>query len=220
MRFISHLDWLEMAERILIRAGLPVAHSEGYRPRMIMKGTPPLPIGVESQCELLQIFLLDRMDPKDVANRLMNSVPRYVDLNWVSHMRFMPLKNPYKAIAAAEYTIGFKEELTIEKRKRVVSLVESLVPDTEGEPISSGPEPALLKPVGGRIIRIDDAEGFLMGESNEIKLTGKMDPNETLHAAKFGFFLFEAVPLTRYPRIIKTGYLRKTNGRLEPVFKR
>jgi hypothetical protein len=220
MRFISHLDWLEMAERILVRAGLPFVYSEGYRPRIVMKGSPPLPIGVESKCELLQIFLRDVMDPKDVARRLMHAVPQDIEVDWVSHMRFKPAKNPYNAIVAAEYMFRFKEELSMDKRQRIVALIESLKPGSTGHSLVAGPDADILKPVANRVLEIVDADAFLEGASDEINLIGKMDPNETLHAAKLGFFLYETAPLARYPRIVKMGYLRNSNGVLEPVFRR
>ncbi len=220
LRFISHLDWLAMAERILIRANLPVAYSEGFRPRMVMKASPPLPIGVESGCELLQVFLREPFDPKDVAKCLSEAVPEGIGLRWVQHMRFKPQKNPYKAIVAARYLIEFKESLSETKRERVVSLMSSLKPEMREDGISIGPDAEILKPLAGRLIEIDDPPSFLEGKSNEIQITGKMDPNATLHAAKLGLFLYEAVPLTRFPRIVKTGYLRQTKSGLEPVFVR
>lgn len=220
LRFISHLDWLAMAERILIRANLPVAYSEGFRPRMIMKASPPLPIGVESGCELLMVFLREPFDPKDVAMRLSDAVPEGIGLRWVQHMRFKPQKNPYKAIVAARYSIEFKDPLPGAKRERIVSLLNSLKPEMHEDGIIIGPDAEILKPIAGRLIEIDDPPFFLEGKSNEIQITGKMDPNATLHATKLGFFLYEAVPLTRFPRIVKTGYLRQTKDGLEPVFVR
>jgi hypothetical protein len=220
LRFISHLDWLAMVERILIRANLPVAYTEGYRPRIVMKASPPLPIGVQSECELLQVFLRDHYDPKDVAMRLSDAVPEDIDLRWVQHMRFKPQKNPYKAIVAAGYTIEFKESLPVAKRELVVSLLNSLKPESREDAISIGPDAETLKPVAGRLLEMDDASSFLEGDEGKVRIRGKMDPVETLHAAKLGFFLCETVPLTRFPRIVKTGYFRQTPKGLEPVFVR
>lgn len=220
IRFISHLDWLVMVERILTRAHMPLSYTEGHRPRVVMKGSPPLPTGIESNCEMLQIFLREHLDPKEVARRLSVAVPEGVGLEWVQQMRFKPPKNPYKAIAAAEYTIELKEPLSGEKRERMVSLLNALRPDTDEDELQFGPDPAVMKPIAGRLLEIKEPLPFIEGEVNELEIIGMMDANETLHAAKLGFFLYETVPLTRIPRILKLAYLRRTNKGLEPVFVR
>ncbi len=220
IRFISHLDWLVMVERILTRANIPVSYTEGYRSRVVMKGSPPLPTGIESNCELLQIFLREHIDPKEVARRLSVAVPDGVGLEWVQQMRFKPPKNPYKAIAAAEYTIELKEPLSGEKRERMVSLLNALKPGTDEDELQFGPDPAVMKPIARRLLEIKEPLPFVEGEVNELEIIGMMAANETLHAAKLGFFLYEAVPLTRIPRILKLAYLRRTTKGLEPVFVR
>jgi hypothetical protein len=218
MRFISHLDWLAMAERILARASLPVVYSEGYHPRIIMKTSPPLPIGVESHCELMQIFLREHLEREEVSGRLSSAVPEGITLKWAKGMRFKPPKNPYRAIVAAEYAIEFKDTLTREKMERTISLMKSLMPDGEADEQPAGPGPEWMKPVAGRIIDIRDYKSYMDGSSNRIDLIGKMDSKETLHAAKLGFFLCESTPLERFPRIVKTGYLRRTDKGFEAVF--
>ena len=218
IRFISHLDWLVMVERILTRANIPVSYTEGYRARVVMKGSPPLPTGIESNCELLQVFLREQFDPKEAARRLSLAVPEGVRLEWVQQMRFKPPKNPYKAIVAAEYSIELKEPLSGEKRERMVSLLNSLKPDTDEDELQVGPDPAVMKPLAGRMLKIKEPLPFIEGETSKLEIIGKMDANETLHAAKLGFFLYEAVPLTRIPRIVKLAYLRSTTKGLEPVF--
>lgn len=221
LRFISHLDWLAMVERILTRAQLPVAYSEGYHRRPIMKASPPLPTGAASQCELLQIFLDGVCDPKDVAQRLMASVPEDVTLKWAQAMRFKPQKNPYKAIAAAEYRYEFRAAIPGDRRERLLSLLESLKPGPDGEIDNIlGPDPGTLKPIAGRLIAILNSDEYLNGNIDHIRLIGQMDASATLHAAKLGFFLYESVPLTRYPLITKLTHLRKTDSGYEPVFVR
>ena len=221
LRFISHLDWLAMVERIFTRAELPVVYSEGYHPRPIIKASPPLPTGVASLCELLQIFFFAQQDPKDAARKLADALPEGVGLNWVQPMRFKPPKNPYKAIAAAEYSYDFREPLRADRKERLLSALMTLLCDSVRENASAfGPDMITMKPITGKLIEIKEQEKFLEGESNQVRLVGKMDSMETLHAAKLGLFLYEIVPLGRYPLITKLTHLRQTPKGYEPVFAR
>ncbi len=218
-RFISHLDWLAMVERILIRARLPVVYSEGYHRRPVMKASPPLPTGVASKSELLQLFFYEHCDAKDVARRLSSVVPEDIALRWVQPMRFKPAKNPYKAIAAAEYNVDFRMDLTTDEREKIISLSKSLMPDAELPDVELRDE-KILKAVAGRLLEIKNADEFLNGGTGSLQLIGRMDDQATLHAAKLGFFYFESVPLKRFPLITKLGYLRSTDSGYEPVFVR
>ena len=218
LRFISHLDWLAMVERIFARAEIPVVYSEGFHPRVIIKATPPLPTGVASLCELLQVFFFAQKDPMEVARRLVDAVPDGVGLNWVQPMRFKPPKNPYKAIVAAEYTYDFRYPLPVEKRKRAISVLRTLFAGGEQEDSAFGPDITTIKQIAGKLIEIKDDDKFIYGESNRIRVVGKMDNVETMHAAKLGFFLYETVPLERFPLITKLTHLRQTPKGYEPVF--
>src|SRR5690606_33558809 len=54
-RFASHLDLGRALGRALRRAGLPVAYSQGFHPLPKMAFGPPLPVGVESEAEFVDI---------------------------------------------------------------------------------------------------------------------------------------------------------------------
>ncbi|MFA5097638.1 MAG: TIGR03936 family radical SAM-associated protein [Candidatus Margulisiibacteriota bacterium] len=55
--FIGHLDMIRLWERAVRRGELPVAYSQGYNPRQKLAFGPPLPLGMASDCEYLDIFL-------------------------------------------------------------------------------------------------------------------------------------------------------------------
>ena len=56
VKFISHLDILRLWQRALHRAEIPVAYSEGFNPHPRISLAAPLPIGVTSQAELMDIL--------------------------------------------------------------------------------------------------------------------------------------------------------------------
>src|SRR5262249_51180171 len=56
-RFISHLELIEVFTRALRRAGLPVAFSGGHHPQPRLRFSPGLPVGAESECEVIDVDL-------------------------------------------------------------------------------------------------------------------------------------------------------------------
>jgi radical SAM-linked protein len=57
LKFIGHLDVQKLFELAFRRSNLPLAFSEGFHPHMLFSIANPLSLGVESQCELLEIYL-------------------------------------------------------------------------------------------------------------------------------------------------------------------
>jgi len=60
-RYLTHLDVMRMWERVLKRAALPVAYSEGFSPRPRIALAAPLAVGMTSDCELLEMIMLERV---------------------------------------------------------------------------------------------------------------------------------------------------------------
>ncbi len=63
-------------EEAAVRAALPVARSEGQRPRMRIEVGPPLPQDVSSDWELADILLTERLDTANVVARLNKWLPQ------------------------------------------------------------------------------------------------------------------------------------------------
>jgi len=56
-KYMSHLDNMRYIERAIRRANLPVAYSQGFNPTMKLSFGPPLPLGITSETELIEIIL-------------------------------------------------------------------------------------------------------------------------------------------------------------------
>jgi radical SAM family uncharacterized protein/radical SAM-linked protein len=74
-RFISHLELIEVIDRACRRAGLPLAFSRGHRPAPRLRFSPGLPVGAESDCELLDIDLTEALPPAEVGRRFGGYLP-------------------------------------------------------------------------------------------------------------------------------------------------
>lgn len=55
LRCISHLDLMRLWQRAIRRAGLPVAYSQGFSPHQKVSFGPPLPLGMTSRGEYLDL---------------------------------------------------------------------------------------------------------------------------------------------------------------------
>ena len=75
LKFLSHLDLMRLWERALRRAGMPPAYSEGFSPHPKISLAAPLPVGVTSTAEIMDIFLGGRITPAVLVQRLAPQLP-------------------------------------------------------------------------------------------------------------------------------------------------
>ncbi len=61
VKYITHLDLMRYWERVLRRAGLPLAYSGGSNPTPRLSLASPLPVGVTSAAELMDVYLTRRV---------------------------------------------------------------------------------------------------------------------------------------------------------------
>lgn len=81
LRFVSHLDMMRLWERACRRARLPIAHTQGFNPRPRIALACPLPTGVTSRAEKVDLFLTARLAPRDVLERLHAALPAGVEVS-------------------------------------------------------------------------------------------------------------------------------------------
>lgn len=80
-RFTSHLDLARTWERVLRRAGVPLAYSQGFNPRPKIQLAAALPLGYASICEVVDIWVecgLER--PDSVVAWLRETAPEGLDI--------------------------------------------------------------------------------------------------------------------------------------------
>ena len=59
MRFLSHAETMRLFQRACVRAGVKVAYSQGFNPHQRMSLVPPRSVGVESDDDLLCLWLAE-----------------------------------------------------------------------------------------------------------------------------------------------------------------
>lgn len=74
-RFLSHLDLMATMEYAIRRAGLPVALSEGFNPRLKMSIAAPLNLGYVGEREIMELVLSEAVPPEEICARLGAALP-------------------------------------------------------------------------------------------------------------------------------------------------
>jgi radical SAM-linked protein len=85
LMYISHLDLAKTMQKIIIRAGIDIWYSEGFNPQPKLVFAVPLPVGVESECEYMDIKLNTPMDCDEISRRLTANFPDEMSVEDVYH---------------------------------------------------------------------------------------------------------------------------------------
>lgn len=73
--YISHLDLLRTFQRVFLRQGLVLRHSQGFHPHPILSFALPLSVGQASDCEILDFEVNEDMDGAGLPEALNAFMP-------------------------------------------------------------------------------------------------------------------------------------------------
>lgn len=73
--YISHLDLLRTFQRVFLREGLVLRHSQGFHPHPLLSFALPLPVGQSSDCELLDFEVDGQVDCAALPENLNRFMP-------------------------------------------------------------------------------------------------------------------------------------------------
>ena len=75
LRWISHRDVACAMERLMRRAGLALRMSEGFHPKPKLSFPSALAVGIEGRDEVMELELVEPVDPADIRRRLAALAP-------------------------------------------------------------------------------------------------------------------------------------------------
>jgi radical SAM-linked protein len=104
MCYTGHLDVLRAWERTFRRAEIPLAFTQGFNPRPRINMVAALPLGFTSECELMELWLMEDLESSQLQNQIKDSLPPGLMIYKVIQV---PNKLPklQKVIQAAEYDV-------------------------------------------------------------------------------------------------------------------
>jgi radical SAM-linked protein len=82
-KYISHLDLMRTMQRVFLRAGIKLRHTEGFNPHPYMSFALPLSVSVESLCELMDFELLEAIQTDGLPEILNLQMPAGIEARTV-----------------------------------------------------------------------------------------------------------------------------------------
>jgi radical SAM-linked protein len=102
--YVSVLDMGRLWERLLRRAGVPLAYTQGFSPHPRLQFAAALPVGYGSTCELLDILLAEPMEPMAFARASQNQAPAGLTVVQVEEA-LLADESPQARMRAADYRV-------------------------------------------------------------------------------------------------------------------
>jgi radical SAM-linked protein len=104
IKFISHLDIVRLWQRAFSRAGIEIAYSTGFTPHPRIALAAPLPLGVTSESELMDIFCIKGVAPHFFSSAVNQQLPPGMTVDKVYPISF-DLPSLQSQISHAEYRV-------------------------------------------------------------------------------------------------------------------
>jgi radical SAM-linked protein len=117
LRFISHLDLARTWERLLRRAGIPIAYSQGYHPHPKMVFAAALPVGCTGDAEVMDVVLSEAMPPRRVLRGLVSLLPEGLKVEDATPV-YMRAPSLPTLLYGADYDILVETNETLEEATR------------------------------------------------------------------------------------------------------
>jgi radical SAM-linked protein len=110
LMYASVLDLGRLWERLLRRAGVPLAYTQGYSPHPRLQFASPLPVGYSSECEVMDVWLDRCVDLMGLARGMRGQSPAGLTVREVAEV---PLSAPYpqSTLRAAEYRVHVESSM-------------------------------------------------------------------------------------------------------------
>lgn len=116
IRYISHLDLMRTVTRAIRRSEIPLWYTEGFNPHPYMTFSLPLSLGMESECESMDIKIEGDITDGEILEKLKAVMPDGINVTAVTQ----PVSDP-KEIAYGEFTLDFDGKFDREKAKEAIN---------------------------------------------------------------------------------------------------
>jgi radical SAM-linked protein len=122
LRLVSHHDVMRCLERMLRRARVPVALTQGFNPRPRITFALALGLGIEGQSEVVDLELAEPIEPAELLSRLKCVAPPGFD--WIDARPLAPDARPPRP-RTVEYCIPVLDERRLSAQSKLQSLLAS-----------------------------------------------------------------------------------------------
>jgi radical SAM-linked protein len=190
LRLVSHHDLLRCLERMLRRAQIPIALTQGYNPRPKITFALALGLGIESLCEVVDLELAEALEPTELLERLKAVSPPGFD--WTD-ARSLPTDARPPRPRAVEYSFPVHEG----RRAAVVGTLQSLLESQSWPLTRKRPQRESLFDLRPHLIGADLTADGLLRFRLKVAPDGSARPEELLEALSLRDLLDRGDFLTR-----------------------
>ena len=120
MKYITHLDLMRFWERALRRASIPLAYSEGFSPSPRLALAAPLPVGVTSSGELMDVYLAQRVTPQHFIKTVSQQVTPGIAVLEVREVG-LGLPSLQSQVRWSEYQVDVPTDRSVDEVRRAVA---------------------------------------------------------------------------------------------------
>ena len=118
-RWIGNLDLHRTWARILRRAKVPIAYSQGFNPQPRMQLASALPLGSMSECEILDIWMLEAITTTTLQNNLATRLPSGIEVIDITAVDLKE-KSLQSRLRAAEYIIELEDYIDLKVLQEII----------------------------------------------------------------------------------------------------
>jgi radical SAM-linked protein len=156
VRFLSHLDFMTLFHRTAMRAGVPIAFSQGFNPHPRISFGPALSVGIESEAEYLDMETDPFTDLLQVTKDLNRALPDGIR---ILEARVVPkqAQSLSGGISGYVYEVRVPSGMTGDLSGRIDAFLkrEQVIVSRHGKEKD-------IRPGIGSIVRKEDVEGILL----------------------------------------------------------
>lgn len=109
MKFIGHLDMMRFFQKVLRRAEIDIAFTEGFSPHMVMSFALPLGVGMTSDSEYVDIEIKTPISTREALERLNSVMVEGVHVTGFRRIEDGKASKAMSLVAAADFTVAFRE---------------------------------------------------------------------------------------------------------------
>ena len=116
LKYISHLDLMRAWERAFRRAKLPLAYSQGFTPHPRISLAAPLPLGVTSDAEMMELYLTRWLSTQTFLSMVGAQIPPGLGISevWIIGEQAPSLQSQ---VSFAGYRVGISQEISLAELK-------------------------------------------------------------------------------------------------------
>lgn len=108
LKFVGHLDIMRYFQKLIRRAGIDIAYSEGFNPHQKISFAQPLGVGMLSEGEYVDLEVKSTFSSVEAIKRMNDA--NVEDLEILSYRKLSEnAGNAMASVAAADYEIAFRE---------------------------------------------------------------------------------------------------------------